>query len=357
VIGFLAALGSALAGGALFAALGVPVPWLLGPMVVAFAGTRLFRRVRPVWPRSMRNIAMVAIGYSLGLSFTKPILREMGEQLPTMLLMSALLMLLCLSIAWLLSRISGLPFRALLMGCIPGGLSQMLILAEETPGIDMTLVTFLQTSRLMMIILCVPLLIYSPVFGGVKSEVVDAAVAASTGWGDLPILLLYAAVCVGAGLLGHKIKFPAALLLGPMIATAVLNLSGVPGPALPTAALDVAQLLIGTYVGLLLRPEQLDNKLKVGGLALLSGITLIAGALGLSYLLTRLHPISSATAFLGMAPGGMDQMGFIGKEVHADIAIVTVYQLFRTWFIFFAVIPLMRLFFRRKSGQGREAVQ
>lgn len=74
--------------------------------------------------------------------------------------------------------------------------------------------------------------------------------------------------------------------------------------------------------------------------------------MGLSVLLVELHPVSHATAFLGMAPGGMDQMGFIGKEVHADIATVTVYQLFRTWFIFFAVIPLMR-FGLKRFGIGR----
>ncbi|MFB9276676.1 AbrB family transcriptional regulator [Cohnella cellulosilytica] len=360
MIGFLFTLLLALAGGALFSAVQMPVAWLLGPMVFVFVGTRFFRRVKPEWPKALRYFAMIVIGYSLGLSFTKPILAEMGRQLPTMLLMSVLLMLLCAVIAWMTSRLSGLPYRTTLMGSIPGGLSQMILLAQETRGIDMTVVVFLQVSRLMMIIFCVPLLVFSPLFGGVRHEIDAAADAVSATWGGLfPDIVLYAAACVGISLLAVKIKFPSPYLLGPMIITAALHLSGVPGPVLPNGLLDVAQVLIGTYVGLLLQPEKLEHKLKFAVLALLSGVLLLGGAAGLSFLLAELHPISHATAFLSMAPGGMDQMGFIGKEVHADIATVTLYQLFRTWFIFFAVIPIMRFSYRRlgESWRAREEAQ
>jgi len=351
--GFLLTLLLALAGGAVFSALQVPVPWLLGPMVFVFAGTRFFPGTKPTWPRVLRHFSGVVIGYSLGLSFTKPILAEMGRQLPTMLLMSALLLLLCAGIAWMTSRLSGLSYPTTLMGSIPGGLSQMILLAQETKGIDMTVVVFLQVSRLMMIIFCVPLLVFSPLFGGARHEIDAAAGAASAPWSGLfPDILLHAAACVGIALLAKRIRFPSPFLLGPMIVTAALHLSGVPGPVLPNGLLDAAQVLIGAYVGLLLRPEELEHKLKFAGLALLSGVLLLGGAMGLSLLLAELHPMSHATAFLGMAPGGMDQMGFIGKAAHADIATVTIYQLFRTWFIFFAVIPIMR-FSLKRCGIGR----
>jgi uncharacterized membrane protein AbrB (regulator of aidB expression) len=53
-----------------------------------------------------------------------------------------------------------------------------------------------------------------------------------------------------------------------------------------------------------------------------SGFILIAGALGLSLLLTKLQPVSQATALLSLAPGGMDQMGIIAHEVNADLSMV-----------------------------------
>ncbi|MBP1972169.1 AbrB family transcriptional regulator [Cohnella thailandensis] len=336
-----------LAGGLLFTALQIPLPWLLGPMTAAFLGTRFPKLVQPRWPGSIRDVALILIGYSIGLSFSSHTLREMGHQLPTMLLMTTLLLVASTAIGFAVSKLTGISFPTVLMGSIPGGMNQMLVLAEETKGIDITVVTFLQVSRLMMIIFCVPLLVFSPVFGGAHSQDLLPTEAAAR-WGDLfPNVLVFGVVCFAAAWLAKRVRFPSAYLLGPMIATAVVQGLGLDGPALPTGVLNAAQLMIGTYVGLLLRPEKLENKLRLVTLAALSGAALLGIALGLCAMLTVLHPVSPMTAFLSMSPGGMDQMGIIAHEVRADIAIVTSYQIFRTWFIYFAIPPLIRLLFKR----------
>ncbi|MNI00522.1 putative ammonia monooxygenase [compost metagenome] len=236
----------------------------------------------------------------------------------------------------------------------------MLILAEETKGIDITLVTFLQVSRLMMIITFVPMLIFSPVFGARHAQIPISTNAGVPSWDGLfPNILPYAAVCIMAALLGKKIRFPTAFLLGPMVATIVLHLSGVFGPALPPSLTSVSQLMIGSYVGLLLKPENLVSKARTALLAVVSGIILIIGAFFLSLLLTDLHPVSAATAFLSLSPGGMDQMSLIAQEIHADLTIVACYQLFRTLFIFIAVPPLIKWIFRimnlRMSNQMKRS--
>lgn len=348
MIRFLSTLLLAAAGGALFSLIHCPLPWLLGPMTFAFLGTRAFKLVKPVWPGATRNIAMLLIGYSFGLSLTSAALSEMGKQLPAMVLMTVLLMLMCGCIAFLLSKLTGEPLPTMLMGCVPGGLSQMLLLAEDTKGINLTTVMFMQLSRTVLNLLAVPLLIFSPVFGGLHSSV--ATGSAGGAWGDLLHHgALFAVACVGAALLAQKVRMPTAYLLGPMIATAALHLSGVHGPSLPHPLLNIAQLLIGTYVGLLIKPDQLKNKTRTIGLAILSGCTIIAGSLGLSTVLTQLHAISAATSFLSLAPGGLDQMGLVAREVHADLAIVSCYQLFRIWFIYLAVTPIMRAVLKRRT--------
>jgi len=345
---FLVTLLVAVVGGLLFTLIHSPLPWLLGPMVFAFIGARVLTRMKPLWPGYLRNTALIIIGYSLGLSFTRETLSEMGLMLPSMLMMTVLLILFSGAIGLLVAKISRQPLPTVILGSIPGGLSQMIILAEDTKGIDLTIVTFLQVSRLMMIIFIVPQLVFSPLFGGSRTAIDAALPSAGAHWGDLsPNIIIFGVVCVAAALLAQKIRFPSAFLLGPMIVTAVLHLSGVSGPALPSSMLDLAQLLIGTYVGLLLKPESLTHKFRIITLSICSGVVLIAGSLGLSVLLTHLHSFSPATSFLSMAPGGMDQMGIMGKEVNADIAIISCYQIFRTWFIFFAIPPLLKLVFRR----------
>nr|WP_229263526.1 AbrB family transcriptional regulator [Cohnella cholangitidis] len=141
-----------------------------------------------------------------------------------------------------------------------------------------------------------------------------------------------------------------------MIVAAALHLSGMPGPVLPSQLIAAAQLMIGCYVGLLLKPETLPNKLRIVSLAAASGVILVLGAGGLSYLMTMMHPVSAATSLLSLSPGGMDQMGIIAHEINANVSIVTSYQLFRTFFIFFAVPPLIRILFRKlaKSNPSPE---
>lgn len=337
--------------GLLFTLIHMPIPWLLGPMLGVCLFSRVVKSTPLYWPAYLRNTGLIIAGYAIGLTFTQDTLAGILKQLPSMVLLTLLLLLLCLVIAFFLSKLTGISYATALTGSIPGGLTQMVVLAEETKGIDITTVTFLQVSRLMMIVISVPLLIFSPLFGGVHSEELSVLIPSTTAsWGELfPAIIPYVIVCTGCALLGKKVHFPTTFLLAPLIAAALLHLSGLHGPVLPSALMSAAQLMIGCYVGLLLKPENLPNKNRLVTLSIASGVILVMGSCGLSYLLTQLHPVSAATSLLSLAPGGMDQMGIIAHEINADVSIVTGYQLFRTFFIFFAVPPLLRLIFARIS--------
>ncbi|WP_240703010.1 AbrB family transcriptional regulator [Cohnella luojiensis] len=345
----------ALVSGYLFTLVHMPIPWLLGPMLGVCLVSRGMKTVKLYWPGYFRNIGLIIVGYAIGLSFTLDTLKEIVHQLPSMVLLTLLLLLLCSLTAYGLSRLAGISFPTALTGSIPGGLTQMVALAEETKGIDMTVVTFLQVSRLMMIVVFVPLIIFSPLMGSDRSDVILSPIAAaSASWSELfPDIIPYAILCTGMALLGKKLHFPTTFLLAPLIVAAILHLSGLHGPALPNSIIGAAQLMIGCYVGLLLKPETLPNKFRIVTLALISGVILIVGACGLSYLMTKLHPVTAATSLLSLAPGGMDQMGIIAHEINANVSIVTSYQIFRTFFIFFAVPPLLRILFGRLARMRR----
>lgn len=344
---------TALLGGWLFKLLHIPIPWLLGPMIAVLICSNVFKE-RYAWPTPIRNAGLVIVGYTIGLSMTATALHEMAIQLPSMLLMTLLLMLLCAALAFLVSKLSGINFKTALLGSIPGGLTQMVILAEETEGINLTIVTVTQVIRLMMIVVCVPLLVFSPIFGNHKAA--EASIAAittsSASWGEmLPNIFIFAAVSICCALLGNKIKFPTAFFLGPALGTAVVQLLGLHGPTLPTSLINAAQIMIGIHVGLMLKPSQLSHKLQTISLAIGSSVLFLIGSFGLSLFFMMLQPISKSTALLSLAPGGMDQMGIIAHEIGANLSIVAGYQLFRTFFIFLAVPPILRMLFKYNSAK------
>lgn len=349
-IRFCVTLLTALIGGFIFSVLHAPIPWLLGPMAAVLIVSR-FIKIQFYWPSIIRDTGLVIVGYSIGLSFTKEALLEIIEKLPSMLIMTVLLVCFCAGIAIIVSKLSGVDYPTVLIGSIPGGLSQMIMFAEELKGINITTVTFLQVARLIMIIFFVPFLLFGPLFNNTAdTDLVHETVVSS---GPLfPTVIWYAVITVISAILAKKLKFPTSFLLGPILGTAFFNLSGFHGPALPPSILDASQFMIGGYIGLLLKPEKLEHKTKIITLALISGMVMILGSIGFSLLLVYSYHITASTSFLALAPGGMDQMGILAHVVDADLSMVTGYQLFRLLFIYFAVPPILRWIFkvgRRKA--------
>ncbi|MGE6613056.1 AbrB family transcriptional regulator [Peribacillus sp. NPDC076916] len=340
-IQFSVALLTAFIGGSLFSLVGLPIPWLLGPLAALLIASR-FKNVKLIWPVSMRNTGLIIVGYSIGISFTKSSLSDMISHLPSMLILTTLIVLVCVCSAFVMSKYSGVDYPTSLTSSIPGGLSQIVVFAEEMKGIDITTVTFFHVTRVIMVVFLVPLLIFSPIFAAKSTN--DSSDNVIPEWSDLfPLIFLFALICFLAARIGKIFKLPAPYFLGPVIAVAAVGLFGLQGPPLPPSLLDISQFMVGGYIGLLLKPEQLDNKRKTLLLALMNGLILICATIFFSFLLTQYYDLSTITGFLSLAPGGMDQMGIIAQEVNADVSTVTSYQLFRMAFIYVAVPPLLRL--------------
>ncbi|MFB6466357.1 AbrB family transcriptional regulator [Cytobacillus sp. Hz8] len=339
-------LATALFGGFLFSVIGIPIPWLLGPMIMVLIGSNVLKH-RYLWSGRIRNCGMIIVGYTIGLSMTTAALLSMVHQLPAMIVMTLLLVVMCGGMAYLFSKFSGIDFPTLLMGSIPGGLTQMIILAEETKDTNLTIVTVFQVIRLMMIIITVPFLIFSSFLGqnhdhSLSSQTLNSVAGHSP---DLfPNILVFSVVCIVFAFLGNRIHFPTAFLLGPAFGTAIVQIIGLPSPHLPMFVMDAAQLMIGAHVGLMLKLDALHKKAQTIGLALANSVILMLCSFILSMILTKFLSVSMSTALLSLAPGGMDQMSIMASEVDAKISVVASFQLFRTFFIFFAVPSLLKVF-------------
>lgn len=349
----------AIIGGAVFDLLHIPVPWLLGPMIAMVIGTNVLNYQQFIWHSSLRNIGLMIVGYTIGLSMTATALQNMAKQIPFMLIMTIILILLGSVIAFIISKISATDYQTTFLASIPGGLSQILILAEETKGINFAIVAVTQIIRIMIIVITMPLVVMLPMFREPGAEQTSDLVLQqhATSVSLFPNLIPFVIVSIVATYIGKKIKLPTRHLLAPIIGTAIL-LFFIQGPELPPLMINAAQLMIGVHVGLLLRTNDLPGKMRTLTLAVISGTLLVAGSIILSFILTKFQPLSSATSLLSLAPGGQDQMGIIAHEVNADLSIVAGYQFFRTIFIYIAVPPLLHFIFKdRNQNKQRQKKQ
>ena len=247
-------------GGLIFAYINMPLPWLLGPMIALLIGAR-FSKIQLFWPTRVRGWGLIVVGYSSGSSISRNTLSQIARDLPWMLVMTIALILFGAITAILVSKLAKVDYASALIGGVPGGLTQMTVLAEEMEEVDCTVVAFQQIVRSILTVLTVPLLIYSPLYSVEKTTNATAAALATVLPTDVLVwkVILFTIISVLSAVVANKIKMPTAYLLGPILGVGIVSVLGFHGPAVSRVLLDIAQFSIGSYLGLLLKPEKLQK--------------------------------------------------------------------------------------------------
>lgn len=333
----------AIIGALAFQWLSFPIPWMLGPLFAVLIA-QFFVRKKLVWPPILRNIGLVIVGVAIGQAFDLGLFTNLGELLLYMVVINVILIVFCIGLAWVVHKMVGIPFKTAVASSVPGGLSQFVLFAEEEGDVDLAVVTFYHVIRIVAVVMFIPFL--------VSGHIVSEVSAPFTGsWWLFCLLLIIAGASV---FIGKRLHLPVPQFLSPIVFIIIVKLFGVDVPEMPVTILHGAQLLIGAYIGLLLKPHMIKLPLRV----LVGGVASTLAMVGLTYLsslvIARMLDFSFATSFLSTAPGGLDQMGLLASAVGADISVVTVFQLFRLLFIFLVVLPLLKWFYRKRNVISKE---
>jgi membrane AbrB-like protein len=146
---------------------------------------------------------------------------------------------------------------------------------------------------------------------------------------DAALLLLCA---VGGALLAVRIRLPAGVMLGPFLASAALHLSGVSSAQVPVLVVHVAQMVVGSLLGLRFSGVARAVLLRGLGLTLVTTAVAIALAAAFALVLDRLVPATAPAVFLAFAPGGIAEMGLVAISLGIEPAFVIVHHLVRIIF-------------------------
>ncbi|WP_342535441.1 AbrB family transcriptional regulator [Lysinibacillus sp. FSL K6-1151] len=324
-----------LIGAMIFQFLHIPMPWLLGA-ITAVLIVQLSTNVQLKWHHSFRNIGLIVAGYSIGYAFTPEAVQDIKLFLGSMVILNILFILLFFAVSFLVAKRTDLDFATALTCCVPGGMSQVVAFAEEQEEMDMVVITFFQILRVLLIVGFVPLMVAG---AGSSSSMIDGMYTFN--------LVGILVVCGVAGWLAQKLKIPTGYMLGPVFLLMGINMAGVEVPKLPLSLLHIAQLMLGIYIGLLLKKEDLHLSKKHIFYAFVSAGIFIGAAYGLTFVMTVLYSLDFRTGFLSIVPGGLDQMGIIAASVHANVAIVTAFQLFRVLVVSIFLVPVVKMFVKK----------
>ncbi len=308
-------------GTAIFWVVDFPLPFLFGPMfaclLAALSGAKL------------QGLGQVSVGGRtiLGVAVGATVTPALIEQLPAMAGSVALIPVYVIVIGMIgvpfFYRVCGFDKTTAYYAAMPGGLQDMVIFGEEAGG-DVRALSLIHATRVLFIVTLAPVLI-SVLFGATLDNPIGEPIV------DLPpseLLLMIVSALVGwKG--GQRVGLFGSSILGPMIVTAVLALSGYIHHRPPAEAILAAQFLIGMgigvkYVGVTVRELRRFVLSGIGYVLILAVLAAI-----FAEIVTVLGLAKPLEGFLAFAPGGQAEMTVLSIVVGADLGFVIVHHLTR----------------------------
>ncbi len=147
----------------------IPIPFMLSGIIAAsFLKFFVWRYLS--WPISWRNLGLMVAGYGIGRDFTQDTLLQMSQQLAGVFGASLLAIGISLLVAWVTYKHTFANLLSCVMGMLPGGLNQMMLMAAEDPRVDANVVVMQQTIRLFGVVITVPFLVIHLLGATVSSQ-------------------------------------------------------------------------------------------------------------------------------------------------------------------------------------------
>lgn len=312
-------------GVAVFKMLHLPLPWLLGPifacLIAALVGLPL-RGIKIV-NDSMRTILGVAVGATL----TPAVLASFPAMWPTLLMVPVMIALIALTGVPYFQRLCGYDFATAYYGAMPGGLQDMILFGEEA-GANVRTLSLIHATRVLVIVVALPFLL---------SGIWDADLSNPPGVPALSIppheLLVMVACAIVGWRLAKRVGMFGASILGPLLLTAVVTLSGGLHYRPPAEAIWAAQFFIGMgigckYAGITMVEVRRDLVASLGFCVLLMILTLIFVEAIYAF---QLAP--GMEALLSFAPGGQAELTVLALIVGADVAFVVAHHILRIFVV------------------------
>ena len=318
--------------------LGIPAPFLTGPgSLVSVAG---LLGMKSAIPDKLRNIVFLVIGLTLGTSVTPEILSAAGTWPISLVAM-------CITVACIMI-FGALVFKAFfkmdrptaLLASTPGHLSYVLSFSTEI-GANTAIVSIIQSMRVLMLTLLVPVAIALFTDADMTPRVVEGSIISVINLAILTILATF------LGFLLLKLKVPAAYLLGGMALSSIGHGAGLTPGNLPLWLSSAAFIAMGTLIGTRFSGVSLIMVRQAAFAGIVITFLGIVLAVTAALIVSNLTNLSLISLIIALAPGGLETMVAMAGVVGADPAFVAFHHVARLFFLsFFVPLALSAKFAR-----------
>jgi membrane AbrB-like protein len=334
---WLTALGLGALGGGLFAALDLPLPWMLG----ALSATTLasLSGMQPEIPARFRSGMIAVLGLMLGSAFSPELLERIGRWSTSLLVLALATAATGLLVTIYLRHAAGMSRVTAFFAAAPGGINEM-VLTGGTMGGDERTIALSHSLRILLIVFTVP-------FGyRLIAHVHSVPMAESMGrladLGGVDALVMLGSAVIGAGL-ARLARLPAWMLTGPMLASAGLHLAGLTAFRPPAELVVLAQVVTGAAIGCRFRGLSWGEMAIMARPALGATAIMLVLSAGAAALLAAGSDLPFGVLLLAFVPGGIVEMCLVALALGQDVAFVSTHHVIRVVMVIMLAPPIFKL--------------
>lgn len=335
------------AGGTTFYLVGIPLPFMLGSMFACMVAA--IARLPVLAPMAVRPPMSAIIGTMIGASISPDTMAHLESAGWSMLFLLAYTVVGGAACTLYFHKVVGFDLRTAYFSGIPGGLIDMVILADEHGG-DPRKVAIVHTLRVMLVVFTVPFLVLT-VTGAERVAGFNSAITlADIDGGFLFWFPLSCLLGIGLGIL---LRLPARYLVGPMLVSAAIHVAGWTTYKQPFELVILAQIVLGATIGCRFVGTSVREIASVAAAAVGSTVLLLVVSALFAYVVTLVSSASFLTVFLSYAPGGLAEIGLLALALQIDTTIVTVHHIVRLLAVGFGT-PLFFAMGKRFADRRRK---
>jgi membrane AbrB-like protein len=326
-------------GGALATWFGLPAGWVAGGLLTVAVAS--LAGVNTQFPDRLRAPVFLVLGIFAGGGVSEETVEQMRTWPGSFAILAASMVALVAGSYWWLHRRCGWERNAAVLSALPGALSFVLAVAEGLKA-DMKKVAIAQSIRLIVLIEAIPLV---ALLVGLPDTSASATQRPSAGPMDLAILF---AVAAPTGFIVERLHVPGGWLVGGMLATAALVLSGVVDGALPAWLVIPFTVALAAIAGSRFRPGDLAILPRIAGPALVAfGIAALVSAAGAAAV-TLIFGVSFVQTLMAFAPGAIEAVTILAYQMNVDPAYVAAHHVAR-FIALVAAVPLLARWLDRQT--------
>ncbi len=313
----------------------VPLAWMIGPMIMTSIGALAGLKI--IMPRLALSSVLIILGLYIGNYIDQNLFNQMLDWIWTTLIMLIYIIISIYIVSKYLQKFSRYQEKASIFSAAPGALGPLIILAEYEKS-DLSQVATSHLIRLIIIITVFPFIIVSS--SDQETLIMNDFNYMAQDHLNLVLLIIGSLILI---FIFDKIKVPAALLSGTLVASGILQITEIASYKLPETTINFCLLVLGASVGCRFANKSVKEIANNSLHSIVATAILVILGLLAAYIANFFVENNLMTLILAFCPGGIYEVAVIAIAFDLEPDFVAFHHIIRLLFILFTVPVFLKV--------------